>query len=92
LIIFVARRPLLCEFLHFAVVTVAYAQSDLTVSEADGSVSVCITISGASVLDRNVTVYVSIDDGTAMCESLPVTTYIDVVLVIQSMQCNLARR
>ena len=48
---------------------VEFAQPALTVSEDDGSVSVCVDISGAS-LDRDVTVYVSIDDGTAMCESL----------------------
>ena len=50
-------------------VQVEFVQSALTVSEADGSVSVCVNVSGAS-LDRDVTVYVSIDDGTAMCESL----------------------
>ena len=50
-------------------VQVEFAQPSFSVSESDGSISVCVNISGAS-LERNVTVYVSITDGTAMCESL----------------------
>ena len=57
------------RFGPLAEVQVEFAQPSFSVSESDGSISVCVNISGAS-LERNVTVYVSITDGTAMCESL----------------------
>ena len=51
----------------FAVVQVSFTQSAFTVSEADGSVSVCTAISGA-VLDRNVSIQLSTGDNTAICK------------------------
>jgi len=42
-------------------------QSTFPLSEADGSVSVCIAVSGA-VLDRNITVILSTQDNTAICK------------------------
>ena len=50
-------------------VQVGFAQSSYTLSEADGLVSVCVNISGA-VLDRNVSVLLSTEDDTAVCESV----------------------
>jgi len=41
-------------------------------SEADGSVSVCVNISGP--LDQNVTVLLSTEDNSAIGKSLRVTT------------------
>jgi len=49
--------------LSLAVVQVEFAQSAFTVAEADGSVSVCINISGA-VLARMVTALLSTQDIT----------------------------
>ena len=48
-------------------VDVEFAQPSYTVGENDGSVSVCINISGA-VLERNVTVFLSTGGFDATCE------------------------
>ena len=48
---------------------VEFAQPSYTVGENDGSVSVCIDISGA-VLERNVTVFLSTDGFDAICKLL----------------------
>ena len=50
-------------------VDVEFAQPSYTVGENDGSVSVCIDISGA-VLERNVTVFLSTDGFDAICKLL----------------------
>ena len=50
-------------------VQIEFVQSAFTAAEAAGSVSVCITVTGA-ILDRDVTVLLSTQDNTAMCESL----------------------
>ena len=49
------------------VVQVGFEQSSYIVSEADGSASVCVNISGA-ILNRNVTVLLSTQDNSAVCE------------------------
>jgi len=49
------------------VVQVGFEQSSYVVSEADGSASVCVNISGA-ILSRNVTVLLSTQDNSAVCE------------------------
>jgi len=51
------------------VVDVEFAQPSYTVRESDGSVSVCINISGA-VLERSVTVLLSTMGFEATCECL----------------------
>ena len=48
---------------------VEFAQPSYTVRESDGSVSVCINISGA-VLERNVAVLLSTEGFEATCECL----------------------
>jgi len=48
---------------------VGFAESAYAVTEADGLVSVCVTISGA-VLNRNISVLLSTEDSTAVCESV----------------------
>ena len=50
-------------------VDVEFAQPSYTVGENDGSVSVCIDISGA-VLERNVTVFLSTEGFDATCKLL----------------------
>ena len=49
------------------VVQVGFGQSIYLVNEAQGSVAVCVVIFGAT-LDRNVTVLLSTQNGTAICE------------------------
>ena len=56
-----------CIFFSYTVVDVGFAQPSYTVGENDGSVSVCINISGA-VLERNVTVFLSTGNFDATCE------------------------
>ena len=56
-------------YLFYTVVQVEFAQPNYTVRESNGSVSVCINISGA-VLERNVTVLLSTEDFEATCECL----------------------
>ena len=46
---------------------VGFGQPSFTASERDGSVSVCINIFGAE-LNRSVTVLLSTQDDTAVCE------------------------
>jgi len=63
----------------FVVVQVGFMQSAFSVTEADGSVSVCTAVSGA-VLDRNITVLLSTQDLIATCKiifmfSLPILSY-----------------
>ena len=60
-----------CSSLLFSytVVDVEFAQPSYTVGENDGSVSVCIDISGA-VLERNVTVFLSTEGFDATCKLL----------------------
>ena len=58
---------LLLGVYFFVVLQVGFTQSGFPVSEADGSVSVCIAISGA-VLERNITVILSTQDNTAVCK------------------------
>ena len=53
----------------YTVVDVEFAQPSYTVGENDGSVSVCINISGA-VLERNVTVFLSTEGFDATCKLL----------------------
>ena len=53
----------------YTVVDVEFAQPSYTVGENDGSVSVCIDISGAD-LERNVTVFLSTEGFDATCELL----------------------
>ena len=59
-----------CPFtFHIATeVDVGFAESSYTVRENNGSVSVCINISGA-ILERNITVLLSTRDDEATCES-----------------------
>jgi len=49
------------------VVTVGFEQSSNIVREAEGLLSVCVNISGA-ILNRNITVLLSTEDDTAVCE------------------------
>jgi len=54
-------------FLNFPAANITLQQSDHTVGEADGSVTVCAELTTGN-LERNVTVYLTTADGTATGE------------------------
>ena len=54
-------------FLNFPATNINLQQSDHTVGEADGSVTVCAELTTGN-LERNITVYLTTADGTAAGE------------------------